>query len=127
MTSSTARYRFEHRLHDWAERWITALAGRRCGFFVGLRDDGSIRRVYVAHPERPMDGTEKQKLAEHYPAWFHYFPYDLEGAAYIEWYGLPEAVAEAWLGRELDATDFIDVRSTGARDGFPSSWRVIVA
>jgi len=126
MSTSTARYRFEHRLHDWASTWIMALAGRRCGFFVGLRDDGSVRRVYVAHPDRPLGGEDKQALAEQYDSWFFYLPHDDAGGAYVEWLALPREVAEVWLARSLDATDFIDVRSTGARDGFPESWRFLI-
>jgi len=126
MSNSTVRYRFEHRLHDWAAQFAQQLTGAPCGFFVGLRDDGSVRRVYLAHPDRPLDGEQKQLLAQRHPSWFLYFPYPEEGRGYLEWLGLPQALAETWLGRPLDPTDFIDVRSTGARDGFPESWRVIV-
>lgn len=128
MPTSTTRYRFEFRLHDWAERLSLSLCGRRCAFFVGMREDGSLRRVYFAPPEEPFDGPQKAQLAEAYPRWFLYVPYEeAEGSAYLEWLGIERKIAERWLGRGLDAADFLDVRSTGARDQWPESWRVIVA
>ena len=92
MSNSTVRYRFEHRLHDWAAQFAQQLTGAPCGFFVGLRDDGSVRRVYLAHPDRPLDGEQKQLLAQRHPSWFLYFPYPEEGRGYLEWLGLPQAL-----------------------------------
>jgi hypothetical protein len=127
MTSaSTVRYRFEHRLHDWATSWVQRLCGRTCGFFVGFREDGSVRRVYLAHPERELSGDEKQALVQRYTSWFLFHPYDDREGGYLEWFALPQSQVETWLGRSLDATDFIDVRETGSREDWPESWRVIV-
>lgn len=127
MPTSTTRYRFEFRLHEWAERFSTGLCGTRTAFFVGLRDDGSIRRVYFAVPGTPFDGANKAALAEAYPRWFLYLPYDEDGSAYLEWLGVGRSQAERWLGRRFEAADFMDVRSSGERDEWPESWRVIVA
>ena len=127
MPTSTSRYRFEFRLHDWAQRLSTDLCGERCAFFVGLRDNGTLRRTYFAQPDQPFDGTRKAALAEAHPRWFLYSPYEEEGSAYLEWLGLDQAIAERWLGRRFELADFLDVRSTGTRDGWPESWRVIIA
>lgn len=126
MPTSTARYRFEFRLFDWAESVTRELAGERRSFFVGLREDGSPRRIYFARPEEPFDGDRKTQLAESHPIWFLYSPYDDPGAGYLEWFNLPQGVAERWMKRKLEPADFIDVRSTGTRDGWAESWRVIV-
>jgi hypothetical protein len=45
----------------------------------------------------------------------------------LEWVGVSRRTAERWLGRGLDPIDFLDVRSTGTRDGWPDNWRVILA
>ena len=127
MPTSTTRYRFEYRLHDWAERFVITMGGARCAFFVGMREDGSIRRVYVAPIGEPFDGAQKAQLAEAHPRWFLYSPYDEESSAYLEWLGLARRTAERWLGRRFDATDFMDVRTTGTREEWPDSWRVIIA
>ena len=125
MAQPTSRYRFEFRLHDWAERLATSLTGAPCAFFVGLRDDGSLRRIYFAGEGAPFDGAAKAALAEAYRRWFLYLPHD-EGSAYLEWLGLDRRTAERWLGKRLDASDFLDVRQTGSREEWPESWRVIV-
>ncbi len=126
MSTTTSRYRFEFRIQDWANSWILRLAGTRVGFFVALRRDGTVRRIYVAAPDRPFDGQQKVALGQEYASWFLYLPYDNEGAAYLEWLNLDRGTIERWLGRELSPEDFIDVRTTGCRDGWPTSWRVIV-
>ncbi len=126
MPASTARYRFEFRLFDWAEATSRDLTGSRRAFFVGLRDDGSPRRLYFAKSGTPFDGDRKVKLAETHSRWFLYSPYDDSGTGYLEWLDLPRGVAEVWLKRKLEATDFLDVRSTSARDGWPDNWRVII-
>jgi len=126
MPASTARYRFEFRLFDWAEETSRALTGSRRAFFVGFRDDGSPRRMYFANSGMPFDGDRKAQLAETHTNWFLYSPYDVAGTGYLEWLGLPRRAAEIWLKRRLEATDFLDVRSTNARDGWPDNWRVIV-
>ena len=126
MSTTTSRYRFEFRVQDWATQWILRLTGSRVGFFVAFRDDGTVRRVYVASPDRPFDGQQKAALGQEYASWFLFFPYAREGSAYLEWLNLDRAVVERWLGRALCPEDFIDVRTTGCRDGWPTSWRVIV-
>ena len=125
MAQPTSRYRFEFRLHDWAERLGTSLCGRPSAFFVGLRDDDTIRRIYFADAGAPLDGPAKAALAEAYKKWFLYLPHD-EGSAYLEWLGLDRRVVERWLDKRLDASDFLDVRQTGSREDWPDSWRVIV-
>jgi hypothetical protein len=127
MPTSTARYRFEFRLSDWAHRFASDLAGARASFFVAFREDGSVRRVYVARPGDSFDGESKAKLAESHERWFLFSPYDEEGTAYLEWLGLDRETVERWLGRRLEVTDFMDVRSTGTRDAWPDTWRVIIA
>ena len=126
MTTTTSRYRFEFRIQDWAASWIERLVGHRVAFFVAFRRDGTVRRVYIAPPDRPFDGAQKAALGQEYSMWFLYLPYDDEGAAYVEWLSLERATIERWVGRELTPEDFIDVRTTGCRDGWPESWRVIV-
>jgi hypothetical protein len=127
MPKSTSRYRFEFRLHDWAERLSLQLCGARVGFFVGLRADGSVRRVYFRPHGEAVSGEDKAALTEAHPAWFLYQPYEDEGAAYLEWLGLDEGTVERWLGKRLERADFLDVRSTGHHDGWPETWRVILA
>ncbi len=126
MSTTTSRYRFEFRIQDWAASWILRLTGVRAGFFVAFRADGSVRRVYVASPERPFDGQQKVALGQEYRSWFLYLPYEDERGAYVEWLNLERETVERWIGRELSPEDFIDVRTTGCRDGWPESWRVIV-
>lgn len=126
MPTSTARYRFEFRVLDWAEGFARGLCGRRCSFFVGLRPDGTIRRIYFAQPGEPLDGDKKAALADAYEGWFLYSPYDEPGSGYIEWLGLPEEIVARWIGRPLELTDYLDVRTTASRDGWPDGWRVIV-
>lgn len=130
MPTSTARYRFEFRLLDWAETFGRGLCGARCSFFIGLREDGTVRRVYLAPPGDRLDGSKKAALAETYRAWFLYSPFEAPGTGYVEWLSLPRELAERWLQRPLEASDFLDVRSTPAtaaeREAWPDSWRVIV-
>ncbi len=127
MPTSTARYRFEFRLFDWAEHTARGLAGDRISFFIGFRDDGTLRRIYFAPAGELIDGERKAKLADAHGCWFLYAPYDAEGTAYLEWLAVPQATVERWLRRRLEASDFMDVRSTGARDAWPDTWRVIIA
>lgn len=127
MPATTARYRFEFALLEWAERWSVGLCGHRCAFFLELRADASMRRVWFAGPAEPFDATRKAQLTAGHPRWFLYLPYDALGSAYLEWNGLPARLVERWLARRLDPTDFLDVRTTGARAEWPESWRVVVA
>jgi hypothetical protein len=126
MATTTARYRFEYRMFDWAESFTRSLCGARRSFFIGLRTDGSIRRAYFAREGQTFDGERKTALVESHPVWILFSPYDEAGSGYLEWFNLNQAVAERWLQRGLETADFIDVRSNGNRDGWPSSWRVIV-
>jgi len=126
MTTGTSRYRFEFRLADWAAGFSRSLCGDHRGFFVGFRGPADVRRLYVAPQGASFDGERKAKLAERYNSWFLYSPFDESGASYLEWLNMPHAVAERWLGRQLEAADFLDVRTTSAREGWPESWRVIV-
>ncbi len=125
MTTSTARYRFEFRMFDWAEGFTRSLCEGRRSFFVGLRADGSVRRVYFARRGDPFDGDRKAALAESHAVWLLYAPYSDMGSGYLEWFELDRQVAERWLSG-LDEADFLDVRSMGARDGWPRSWRMII-
>lgn len=126
MATSTAKYRFEFRLFDWAEQFSIQLCGDRRSFFIGMREDGSVRRIYFARKDDPFDGARKATLAESHPVWFLYAPYSDVGSGYVEWYELDRPTAERWLGVELDASDFQDVRSLGSRDDWPRAWRMII-
>jgi hypothetical protein len=126
MSQSTARYRFEYRLLDWAEGFVRSLAGSRRSFFVGFRADGTIRRVYVSLPGHAFDAEARRTLAEAYTIWFLFQPSEEPGAGYLEWLDLPRGVAERWLGDRLQAEDFVDVRHANAREDWPECWRVIL-
>lgn len=125
--ASTSRYRFEFRLLEWAESFSRRLNGGRRAFFLGMRADGSVRRIYFARQDEGFDGDMKNRLAEQNAVWFLYNPYDEGGAGYLEWFELPRDTAERWLDRTLQTEDFIDVRASGVRDSWPLSWRVIVS
>ena len=126
MPTSTSRYRFEFRMHDWAQRYARSMCGCRTGFFIGLRDDGSPRRVYFARPGESIDNDRKNAMVDQHPMWVLYAPYDEPDHGYLEWYALDRATAERWLGSSLEDADFIDVRGTETRDAWPLTWRVIV-
>ena len=126
MANSTARYRFEFRVFDWAENLSRSLTGGRRAFFIGLRSDGSIRRIYFARPRQSFDGERKEALAESHSMWLLFSPHEEPGAGYVEWLNLGQPVAERWLARCLDPADFMDVRSDVGRDGWPTNWRVII-
>jgi len=125
MPESTARYRFEFQLLAWAEGFSRSLSGCRRAFFVGLREDGSPRRVYVARPDTPMAGERKDQLTQTHPRWFLYSPEDVAGAGYLEWLDVPEETAQVWLGRAFEPADFLDVRGTSDQEGWPQSWRTV--
>lgn len=127
MPTSTARYRFEFQLFDWAETLTQSMTGNRTSLFIGFRSDGTLRRVYFSPPDLPLDGTRKNTLAQSYSSWFCYTPYDSEGTGYLEWLNLPEKVASRWLKRPLKETDWLDMRREDRRDGWPESWRVIIS
>ncbi len=124
MPAHTSRYRFEYRLLDWCEALSTGLCGARSSFFVGLREDGTPRRLYFAPPEEPLEGDRKTKLAAAYASWFLYVPAEEPGMGYLEWLGVPRNVAERWLLRDIEASDLVDVRTGTTRQDWPSDWRV---
>lgn len=126
MPTSTARYRFEFRVLGWSESFSRSLCGARCAFFIGLRRDGSVRRIYFAAPGQSFDGDRKAALADAYSSWFLYSPYEEPESGYVEWLGIDQAQMEQWLGKPFELADFLDVRTTTARDGWPRSWRAIV-
>lgn len=125
MASGTARYRFEYRMLGWAEGLSRQLCGDRRATFVGLRDDGAVRRMYFAPAGEGFEGPRKVSLAETHARWFLYQPAAEVGGGYLEWFGLPQPVAERWLGQTLGRDDFVDVRADGAR-AWPDAWRVVV-
>lgn len=124
MPIHTSRYRFEYRLLDWCEALSRGLTGGRTSFFAGLRDDGSLRRLYFARSDEPFEGERKLKLADIYPSWLLYTPAEEAGSGYLEWLALPRDVAERWLGRAIEASDLVDVRTGSARADWPTDWRV---
>ena len=124
--ASTARYRFEFLLFEWAEGLSKDLCGDSRCFFLGLRNDGSVRRIYFARPQAPFSDDRKRVLADGHLQWFLYHPHGDKGPGYVEWYDLELPVAERWIKRRLERTDYEDVRGGGALHAWPSSWRVIL-
>lgn len=127
MPTSTARYRFEFAMLEWATRFVVGLATERCAFFVGLRDDGTVRRVYVAPPGTGFDAGQQESLKESHTRWLLYMPYEESQSGYLEWLNLDQKIAAQWLQRRLQSSDFQDVRGGGDRERWPESWRVIFA
>lgn len=125
--SSTARYRFEFRLLDWCEGFSRSLAGNRAAFFLGLRPDGTVRRVYLSRPGEPFEGERKAAAIEAHPSWLLYTPYEAPGTGYLEWMELGRDPVERWLKSKLEPSDLLDVRSTAAPIPWPATWRVIVS
>ena len=117
------RYAFEERILAFAEELSRRFVGGRRAFFVGLRDDGSPRRIYFAE-DGPFDAAQKDRLAGAHPRWFLFLPHD-EGT-YLEWLDVDRATFERWLGAPLGPDALVDRTSTGSRGAFPTSWRVIV-
>lgn len=127
MATSTARYRFEFRMLEWAETLGKSLCGERRGLFVGLRPDGAVRRIYFAAGSESFEGERKNALAETHPHWFLYTPHGEPGTGYLEWFELDRRVAERWLAHRLQNEDFLDVRGPASRAEWPVSWRVLIA
>ncbi len=127
MPTSTARHRFEFRMLEWAETLSKSLCGERRAMFVGLRADGAVRRVYFAVGDETYEGERKNALAESHANWFLFTPHGETGSGYLEWFELDRRIAERWVGRKLVPEDFLDVRGTGARADWPTSWRVMIA
>lgn len=126
MPKPTARYRFEHRLARWAEGLSRTLMGRRVAFFVGLRPDGSVRRIYWLPPGQELDADKKATLAQAYKHWFVYSPYPDSPESYLEWLELDAEVAAIWLDGALADDQLLDVSGEGALEEWPRGWRVIV-
>ena len=127
MPTSTSRFRFEFEMDAWARRFIVPLAGDECAFFVALRNDGSVRRLYIAQPGRAFSPEQKARMTSQNPRWFLFVPYFDEGAAFLEWQKVDQESAERWVGRAFERDDFLDVRASGSRERFPETWRVIIA
>ena len=127
MPRPTGRYGFEHRLGEWAASFSRGLTGARCAFFIGLRADGTIRRVYMLAPGVSVEPDQKTKLAGAYSHWFLYSPYEEGKESYLEWLGLEQGSVEHWLQGPLTDSDFECARDEGALDTWPEGWRVIVA
>lgn len=127
MPTSTWRYRFEFEMNAWAKRFILPLTGHECAFLVALRESGTVRRIYVAPPGRAFGPEQKDRMIKQNPAWFLFVPYHDGGSAYLEWQGLTQGIAERWTGRPFERDDFLDVRSAGRCEAFPTDWRVVVA
>lgn len=122
---STARYRFEYRLFDWAEDHVRSLCGERTAFFIALRQDGTLRRVYFAAPFRPWDQEQKDSMVASSPRWLLFVPAEEPGKGYIEWCEIPIATVRRWLGREVLEVDFQSVTGAEALRHWPDSWRVV--
>jgi hypothetical protein len=120
--NDTARYGFEERIRDFAAGFSERMTGGRRAFFVGMRADGAVRRVYFAEDE-PFDAEQKARLVEGHPRWFLYLPH-LDGT-YLEWLDVDAATFERWMGAPLGPGALADRDSTGARGAFPDAWRVI--
>ena len=126
MPTSTSRYRFEYRLLEWAESLCRDLHGGRSGLFVGLRSDGTVRRIVFAAPDERLEGERKAKLTTGADSWFLFAPYDEPGTGYLEWLDLPATTVERWLRRPLEVVDFQDVRTGTPLGQWPPGWRVII-
>ncbi len=94
--------------------------------FVGLRPDGSVRRMYWTPDGQSWNAEQKRALTDAHPGWLLYAPHEEPGTGYIEWSQVEQHVLERWLDRRFEVIDFQDVRTTSARDRWPESWQVIV-
>lgn len=112
---------------EWAEGLSKNLCGERRSLFVGLRPDGAVRRVYFAVGDESFEGERKNALAESHGKWFLYTPHAEPGTGYLEWLELDRRIAERWLAARLGPEDFLDVRASGSRPDWPTSWRVLIA
>ena len=126
MPKPTARYRFEHRLARWAEGLSRHLTGGRAAFFVGFREDGSMRRIYWMPRSQTLDSDKKATLAEAYKHWFLYSPYVDSTETYLEWLDLDAKHVETWLDGPMDADQLAHVAGGDSLDEWPRGWRVIV-
>lgn len=124
--SSTARYRFEFRLFEWSETLAHDLCGETRCFFVGLRPDSSVRRIYFARSGAPFSVERKRILVDGHAGWFLYHPFAARGPGYAEWYDLDLEAVERWLKAPLDDIAFEDVRGEGSLHAWPTSWRVLM-
>lgn len=126
MPRPTDRFPFEKVLADWALDFTRNLTGKRLPFFVGLRDDGTVRRVYLSPPSQAFDAARKTTLAESYSGWILFAPYDDGPELYLEWLGLQQDRAEVWLGRPLTDDDLQPTDGSAPLSAWPTAWRVIV-
>ena len=126
MTTSTARYRFEYRLHEWAEDLSMRMCGEMRSLFVGVRASGAVRRIYFSRTPSPFDGDRKRLLADGHQHWFLYQTHGERGSGYIEWFELDRGVVERWLGGAMADEDMADVRGAGELSEWPACWRVLM-
>ncbi|MCA9492429.1 MAG: hypothetical protein KC621_20995, partial [Myxococcales bacterium] len=108
----------------WAERISAGFCGAPTAFFIGLREDGSPRRIYFTAPGVPFDAAQKTSLADAHTRWLLYLPH--EDGTYLEWLGVDAALAARWLGRALQPADLRELDGSGARDEWPDAWRVLL-
>lgn len=121
----TTRYAFEPTVAAWAERFSTGICGEPTAFFLGLRQDGSVRRAYFALPGQPFDAAQKTSLADAHERWLLYLPHD--DGIYLEWLGVGAELVGRWIGRPLGADDLRELDGPGARDAWPDHWRVLLS
>lgn len=124
--TSTARYRFEFRLFEWAENLTRDLCGDSRCFFIGLRPEGAARRIYFARAGAPFSAERKRVLVDGHLSWFLFHPVEHRSPGYVEWYDLDAPVVERWTRQTLAPSDFDDVRGSGSLHAWPTSWRVIL-
>jgi len=116
----------EYRISEWGAQFSMKLTGRRTGFFIGFRTDGSVRRVYLSPPGRGVSGKRKERLTEAYDTWLLYSPFSDAPGTYLEWMGVSRAVMERWLDAPIAIGDLVDVRGSKDMEAWPEAWRVIV-
>lgn len=121
--NATDRYAFEDQIRAFAEEFSLRMSGSRRAFFVGMRADGGVRRIYFAGGDEPFDAEQKARLAEGHPRWFLYLPHP--DGTYLEWLDVDLETFGRWRGAPLGDDALEDRGSTGARGSFPTAWRVI--
>jgi hypothetical protein len=77
-------------------------------------------------PGRGLSGKRKERLVEHYDAWFLFSPSSDAPSVYLEWLGVSAEVMARWLEAPVEPGDLADVRGAKDLESWPSSWRVIV-
>ena len=122
----TARYRFEYRIAEGAATFTRRLTGGRTGLFIAFREDGSVRRVYLARAGEELSASRKERLTGMYDSWFLYNPFHNSPGSFVEWLGLPLDVMARWLDAPVEMADLVDVRGSSDLKRWPENWRVIV-